>query len=127
MTQPLPAAGPRTAVHLPNHYAWFIAVGTLDLILTYVVLRLGGIEVNAVAARAIEVGGLWGLIALKFASVILVVLICEMVAERRPATARRLAVFAIAASALPVLVASGQLAFVGLAHAHLPGGVVPHW
>ena len=70
---------------------------------TYLILnRFGGWEVNQIAAHLEERMGLWGLIVLKYATVVLVVLICEYVGRRRPRLGRGIAVAAIGLSAMPV-------------------------
>lgn len=103
-------AGGRTAavrggrgVLYPNHYAWYMFASSLDIMMTYAIIwKLGGREVNAIAARLVEHLGHWGLIVLKFATVIVVVGVCEFVGRRRPGLGRRLAVAAIVSSAFPV-------------------------
>lgn len=92
------------AVLYPTHYVWYIFASTLDIMLTYAIIwKLGGREVNAVARHFIEnYGGHWGLIFLKYATVILVVGICESIGRRRLALGSRLALAAIIISAFPV-------------------------
>ncbi len=93
----------RRPVLYPNLYAWYILASSLDIMLTYaIVWKFGGREVNAVAARLIERFEHWGLIGLKFATVVLVVAICELVGRRNPGLGRRLAIAAIGLSAFPV-------------------------
>lgn len=86
-------------------YPWFVLLASLDIMLTWVILTMGGREVNSVAAWALGIGGLFGLIALKFASVVVVVLICETIGPRNEQAGRRLAFGSIAISAFPILVA----------------------
>lgn len=93
------------AVAYPDAYTWLVLLGALDVICTRIVLQAGGVEVNPIAARMIGLAGHWGLIALKFAMIALVIVICEHVARRRPALSRRLAVGAVAVSAAPVVLA----------------------
>lgn len=79
--------------------------------MTYAILEhFNGWEVNALAARLIARFGHWGLILLKFSSVIVVVGVCEAIGRVRPRTAKCLAVVAIAIGALPVGVGLLQLA-----------------
>jgi hypothetical protein len=104
----------------PNHYCWYILACALDLLLTATILiHFGGIEVNGVAHRIIESFGLGGLVAFKFATVLLVVGICEVIGRRHEARGRRLAEWAIALSAIPVMLALIQVA-VAVANGHLP-------
>ena len=104
-------------VHYPDAYCWYVLVCALDLMLTNTVIHhLGAIEVNALAARAIESAGFWGLIALKLATMAAFLLICETLAHRRPASARRLAEWGVAISAIPVGLTLAQLAALALAN-----------
>jgi len=108
-----------TAIALPLHrrtlafgqlYFWYILLATLDLVTTVIILNLGGREANAVANMVLQAAGPAGLLVLKYASVMLVVCICEFVAERRRNTGRFVALAAIALSAVPVIVGWAQLA-----------------
>lgn len=91
-------------------YFWYILLATLDLVTTVVILNLGGREANHVANMVLQASGPAGLLVMKYASVMLVVCICEFIAERRPGTGRFVAIAAIALSALPVAVGWAQLA-----------------
>jgi uncharacterized membrane protein len=87
----------------PNLYVWYVFASTLDILLTYTIIwKLGGREVNRVAQHFIEHHGHWGLIMLKYLSVMLVVAICESVGRKSESAGRRLALAAIVVSALPV-------------------------
>lgn len=89
----------------------------LDILLTWLILHLGGQEVNAIAQAAIVFAGHWGLIALKMVSIALVIVICEYIGRRdaqRQTLARRLATFAIAVSAFPPTFAVMQLAVLAV-------------
>jgi hypothetical protein len=97
-------------VRYPNHYLWYILAASLDLMLTNALINFHGFEeANALAARIIDLSGFGGLIAFKFATVVLVVLICEFVGAHRPAMGRRLAGAAVVISALPVVLGLLQL------------------
>lgn len=90
-------------VYYPNHYAWYVLAGTLDVLVTYVIIEhLDGGEVNRLAHRLLERYGWAGMVALKYATIVLVVAICEIVGRRNRALGRRLAVAAIVISGLPV-------------------------
>lgn len=91
-------------------YFWYILLATLDLVTTVIILNLGGREVNGIANAVLQAAGPAGLLVMKYASVMLVVCICEFVAERRPSAGRFVAFAAIALSALPVAVGWAQLA-----------------
>ena len=100
----------------PDQYAWYILASALDIMVTVTVLtHLGAREVNMLAQRSIDLFGTWGLIGLKFASVVLVVGICEFVGRRRPRAGRRLAMAAILISLIPVVSAMIQAAALGAA------------
>lgn len=100
----------RRRVLFPNHYAWFVLLGSLDIMVTYKLLvHLGAREVNTIAQRSIELFGLWGLIGLKFASVIVVICICEHIGRRRERAGNLLAKAAIAISLLPITAAMVQI------------------
>jgi hypothetical protein len=104
LTQPL---------RLPHLYPWYVALASLDVIFTWIIVfRLGGLELNALAEWAITRHGLAGMIALKYASVLLVIVICEHLAIRHQRASAILARFAIALSALPVVAAGLQLALL---------------
>ncbi len=103
----------RRHVLYPDRYVWYVLVSSLDLIMTNTVLNyLGFYEVNTIAQKAIEWMGFWGLIGFKFATVILVVLICEWVGCRRRELGRKLATWAVVISAFPVVAALAQVAWL---------------
>lgn len=103
-------------VLFPNQYAWYLLACALDIMLTVTILEhLHGREVNAVAQRAIELGGHWGLIGLKFASAVLVVSICEYVGRRKRRVGERVAGLAVAISAAPCVLALAQIALLSAA------------
>lgn len=89
----------------PGVYPWFVLVASLDIMLTWIILQMGGREANVIAARVIEAAGLPGMTAFKFASVIVVVGICEYIGRRRAETGRRLAGCAVCISCVPIAVA----------------------
>lgn len=93
----------RHAVLYPNLYAWYVLASTLDIIVTNTIIhRFGGWEVNHLADLLIESYGTWGLIALKYSTVLLVVVICETIGRRSPRAGRNLALAATIVSAMPV-------------------------
>lgn len=106
-------AAERRAVLYPDRYAWYVLASALDIMVTVTVLvHLGAREVNTFAQWSIDQFGTWGLIGLKFLSVILVLCICEFIGRRRERTGRMLATLAIALSLLPVTAALAQVAFL---------------
>lgn len=95
-------AVPRS-VAFPYLYILLVVVSTLDLLLTYVILLLGGFEVNPVANAVLMAGNIQGMVAFKFSIVALVIVICEVVNHHAQPTARRLAIWAVLVSAFPVV------------------------
>ena len=91
-------------------FCWYVLVCALDLMLTnFVINHAGAIEVNGVANRAIELAGFWGLIALKILTMLVVIGACEVLARQRRRAAVRLVEWAVAISAIPVVVTLAQL------------------
>ena len=84
-------------------YVWFLLFSSVDIILTWHILRKGGLEVNPLARVVIEHWDLAGAIAFKFSLVLFVVVACEIVGRHEDRLGKRLTVVAIAASAFPVL------------------------
>lgn len=100
----------RRAVMYPDRYAWYVLASTLDIMTTVLVLtHLGFREANSFAQKSIDYFGTWGLIGLKFVSVIVVVAICEFVGRQRASLGRTVATLAIVASLFPVLFAIAQI------------------
>ena len=98
----------------PGVYIWYVVLASFDIILTWIILNLGGREENALANWIFKHGGLVGAVIFKFATVVLVVVICEFVGRQRDKTGRRVAEWAIALTAIPVVVAIVQLLVVAL-------------
>lgn len=90
-------------------YKWFVLISAFDVILTWLILLLGGSEVNILADAVISHAGLKGVLIYKFCLVILVVVVCEVVGRRRPRIGRNLARFAVVITALPVILSIAQL------------------
>ena len=90
-------------VHYPQYYVWFVLLGALDVMVTWVVLHMGGREANAFANWVLQRWQLPGMVALKFAAVVLVVIICEYVGNHHPRRGLRLIQLAIILYALPVI------------------------
>ncbi len=101
-----------TELRLPSYYGWIILAGTLDILLTTVVLSLGGSEANPIASAIIYTCGLSGMVAYKYFIVGLVILGCEIVARTRMSAARRLAQILIVIHFTPVIWSSGLLLII---------------
>lgn len=84
-----------------EQYVWLIFVSSLDIMLTWQILRSGGEEVNPVAKIVIDTWGLGGAITFKFALMLFVIISCEVIGRKKDRMARRLIYFAIAVSAFP--------------------------
>jgi hypothetical protein len=93
----------RTPVRYPNEYVWFVFVSALDLMLTWIVLHFGGREANGIANTILRNFGLVGFVIFKFGLVVLVICICEVVGRHNDRVARRIAMFAVGVTCLPVL------------------------
>jgi hypothetical protein len=117
-----PSQVPATrSVRYPNAYVWFVFLATLDIFLTYLILnpvlfasdlsmsRSRGGEANALASWIFQHWGLPGMVVFKFMLVLLVIVICEVIGRRKEETGRRVAEWAVAISAIPVVVALVQM------------------
>lgn len=102
----------------PNRYAWFILMSALDIILTHAILHhfsdFGGRELNTIADWFIETFDIWGAIGLKFATVIIVITVCEVVGRFRPRLGSGLATTVLLLSLFPPAVALAQLLMFAL-------------
>ncbi|MGP1347192.1 MAG: DUF5658 family protein [Phycisphaerales bacterium] len=94
----------REPVRHPRSYGFYIALGCVDIILTWSLLKAGGAEANAIADWAFSHLGITGGAMLKFATVTIFLLICEHIARHRPRTAAVLARAAVVAALFPVLI-----------------------
>jgi hypothetical protein len=88
----------------PNAYALYILLSSLDIIITWTILRAGGQELNIVADWVIRRYDRIGVVVYKFVLLVIVVLICETVGRRNRALGQRLAYWAVALTAFPVVV-----------------------
>jgi hypothetical protein len=88
----------------PALYRWLLALAALDVLVTSLVLALGGTEANALAAAVIDRAGVPGMVALKVFSIGAVIGVCEYVGRRRPSAGHRLAQAALAANTAAVTV-----------------------
>lgn len=94
-----------------DEYVWLIFVSAMDLMLTWLVLELGGMEVNPIADAVHLTWGFAGMIVFKFCLMLLVVLICETIGRRQHARGLWLARVAVGISAVPMVVSLSQLAW----------------
>jgi len=73
---------------LQNETTYFILVNVMDIFMTYLLLNLGAVEANPVAAFFIDSWGFSGMIAFKLVLVAAVCVISQVVATRRLSYAR---------------------------------------
>jgi hypothetical protein len=100
-------------VQLPEWHAWYVLVAALDVVVTACVLALGGVEANPLADWILTHAGIPGLVVLKFASVALVVSVCEFIAVRKLGVARSLAMASVCITCVPVVIGLTHLARLG--------------
>ncbi|MFO0827925.1 MAG: DUF5658 family protein [Phycisphaerales bacterium] len=103
-----------------SEYVWLIFFASLDIMLTWAILRRGGEEVNPMARLIIEWWGLNGAIAFKFALMLFVIVSCEIAGRRRDRAGLMLARTAVAISAAPVVYSLGLLVDHFLIHPVAP-------
>jgi len=101
----------------PGLYTWYVFVSALDVLFTWLILAADGEEVNALADWIIRNHSLPGLAVFKFATVVLVLLICEVVGRRRFQTGAKLARWAVVLSGFPAVVGAAHLLRIALGHA----------
>lgn len=76
---------------LESETAWFILVNVLDMVVTWLLIRTGTFrESNPIAVYFLHRWGIRGMNVFKLSTVILVVVIAQVIAPIRPATARGL-------------------------------------
>ncbi len=88
-------------MRFPELYVWLLFVSSLDIMLTWVILRDGGEEVNPVARLVIDAWGLNGAILFKFGLILFVIISCEVVSRVRPRVAHLLIWFGVLISSFP--------------------------
>ena len=89
----------------PNRYVWFVFLSTMDVLMTFVVLWFGGREANGVADRVLQRFGIGGMAIFKFALVVVVIGICEVLGRSSPRAGRKLSEWAVAVTCVPVVIA----------------------
>lgn len=108
-----PAGFFRSSVLFPDCHTWLIFISALDLMLTCLIIQLGGYEANLLAAHVIDNYGLPGITIFKFGLTTLVILIAEYVGRRRPPLGRQLATYAVAFPATGAMVGAILLLRLG--------------
>ncbi|MEM1108863.1 MAG: DUF5658 family protein [Planctomycetota bacterium] len=112
-TSSRPVRGPFTVreMRFPWLYAGIIVAGTLDIILTAIILALGGKEANPLANAVLQTHGFEGMILFKYLVVGLVILACEFIADRNRRKALSLAVILVVIHSFPVVWSTSLLLF----------------
>ena len=90
-------------VLFPDRYLWLVFLSALDVMLTRVILFLGGAEVNPVADAVIHDWGMPGLSVFKFLIIAFVIVACEYIGRTSRRQGRRLAIIGVFIAAFPVL------------------------
>jgi hypothetical protein len=103
-----------------EQYVWLIFVSSLDIMLTWHILRIGGEEVNPIARIVIDTWGLGGAVAFKFSLMLFVIISCEVVGRKQDGTGRKLVLFAIFISSCPPIWSAVLLMIHGISG---PGGI----
>jgi hypothetical protein len=101
----------------PQPYLWYVFLSSMDVVFTWLILQAGGREVNAIADWILRSHDVRGIILLKFILLAFVVVVCEIVGRHNHATGLKLARWAVAISAFPVLVGAFHLLELALSTA----------
>lgn len=75
-------------------YVWILIASAFDIVMTSMVISLGGIEMNPLADAIIARFGMHGAMAYKFALMIFVILMCEIIGRHNLRLGRWVAQFA---------------------------------
>ena len=97
-----------------TQYVWFIFVSSMDLMMTWIILYLGGWEANPVARHVLDAFGMNGMVVFKMSLVVLVIVLCEWVGRKSHIAGKRLAIAGVVVTCIPVI-----LAFLLLFHKSL--------
>lgn len=84
-------------------YLWFVATSALDVIVTTLVISVGGYEANPLADHVIGRFGMHGAVVYKFMLTILVIVCCEIVGRHNEHWGRSIARFAALMPALAAM------------------------
>ncbi len=93
----------------PKLYVWYLFISTMDLILTWIILHVGGAEVNFLANWVIGQFDLPGIVVFKYGLVLLVITICEIVGRTDFRRGKHLGEWAVGLTFIPVVMALYQL------------------
>ena len=94
----------------PRAYGLYVTLASLDVLLTWAILALGGSELNKLAAWIFATHGVTGATFFKFGTVAFVLVVCEFLGRHQDGElGRRLARWAVIISCVPVTVAIIEL------------------
>jgi hypothetical protein len=99
------------SLRFPALYGAIIIASSLDVLLTGILLALGGEEANPLADAILRAHGFSGMVVFKYLVVGWVILSCEFVADRNHRKGQTLAVALVTIKASPVVWSGGLLAF----------------
>ena len=97
------------ALRYPWAYLALVAVSAMDVVMTAIILAIGGNEVNPVASLVIDHWGMTGAIPFKFGLTLFIIIVCEEAGRKKPRDGRNLLVLAIVVSAMPVVYSLGLI------------------
>ena len=93
----------------PDPYLWLVLTASVDVMLTWLALELGGVEANPAAEWVLRRGGFPAMVVYRLGIIAAVIGVCEFVGRRHPTRGRTLAYVAVAISAFPVFWTLPQL------------------
>lgn len=93
----------REPILFPRMYWAYIVLAAMDVLLTALILKVGGHELNAVGRAAFAWAGLFGATMLKFTTVTVVLLACEYAERAKPDAGRLIVYAAVSISTVPVM------------------------
>jgi hypothetical protein len=99
----------RKAVKFPLIYSFVIVAAVLDILLTTMILNMGGTELNPIVAAILEDSGIAGMATFKFGWLAMVLIIVEAIPDVRARTARVVAIFWLVTWSFPPVYAIGQI------------------
>lgn len=88
----------------PNLYLWLVLLSSLDIFLTWIILHLGGREANPIANHILSLHPK-ALIAYKFAIVVFLIVLSEVLATRSHRAGKLLLQAACGLTCLPIVFA----------------------
>lgn len=86
----------------PNAYVLLLILSAMDVMLTWMIIRLGGSEVNPIADGVIDLWGLNGMIVYKFVLIAAFISMCESVGSLREPAGRSLSRVSLLIASVPV-------------------------